>query len=373
MQQETPVQHNKTGRIGRLLLLVNACLALLLLASQALMNVSPVHFWALELITSVYPILALANLLFVVLWLTRKSRFAFLSIFVLLAGYRQIGHLVQFGNRVDPDAGGKAIKVISYNVRSFDLYNWTGNAKTRKQIFQMLEEEKPAILCLQEYYSCDEGEFQNTKDIRKSLNLPHKSIHYSNTVLETHHWGLAIFSSFPIVNEGTLSFKKGKSNFIQFADLLINNDTIRVYNMHLQSNHFKKQDYEFIENPDDTVHQGLIKGSKSILRKLRKAVVMRSRQADELAEHIRQCPHPVIVCGDFNDTPFTYTYQTARGELKDAFTEMGSGFGGSYTELPLPLRIDYVMHSQEINTHSFAMRDNHLSDHYPLIVEILLP
>ncbi|MFN5355246.1 MAG: endonuclease/exonuclease/phosphatase family protein, partial [Bacteroidota bacterium] len=75
----------------------------------------------------------------------------------------------------------------------------------------------------------------------------------------------------------------------------------------------------------------------------------------------------------FNDTPFTYTYRTAKGDLVDAFVEKGTGFGGSYTELPIPLRIDYVLHSDDITTESFAMQRNRLSDHYPLIVGLRLP
>ncbi|MFN5356116.1 MAG: endonuclease/exonuclease/phosphatase family protein [Bacteroidota bacterium] len=374
MKQETEPTRKKTGRTRIVLLLTNVGLALLLFLAQTLTTISPARYWILELFTNSYPILLLLNLCFIAFWLLRKSKFALISSVVLLFGLGKIGEFFQpgFHPSLDTDTDS-TLHVLSYNVRSFDLYNWTGNAETRRKIFEMLESEQPQLLCLQEYYSCDEGEFQNTTEIARRLKLPYQHIRYSNTVLGSHHWGLATFSKYPIVQEGALSYKPGKSNFIQFTDLLIDADTVRVYNLHLQSNHFKKQDYEFIENPDDTVHKGWIQGSKSILRKLRKAVVTRSQQADTLANHIRECPHPVIVCGDFNDTPFTYTYRTAKGDLVDAFVEKGKGFGGSYTELPLPLRIDYVLHSSDIATTSFEMQRNRLSDHYPLIVGLRLP
>ncbi|MFM9007659.1 MAG: endonuclease/exonuclease/phosphatase family protein, partial [Bacteroidota bacterium] len=251
MKQESDHLRKKTGRSRYVLLLTNVGLAVLLFLAQTLTVVSPARWWMLELFTNAYPILLIINLCFVAFWLLRKSKFALISSLILLIGFGKIGTFFQPGFHQDSSADAdSALRVLSFNVRSFDLYNWTGNAETRRKIFRMLESERPQVLCLQEYYSCDEGEFQNTGEIARRLGLPFHHIRYSNTVLGSHHWGLATFSKYPIVQEGTLYYKAGKSNFIQYTDLLIDADTIRVYNLHLQSNHFKKQDYEFIENPD---------------------------------------------------------------------------------------------------------------------------
>lgn len=352
---------------------LNLLAVFLLLGSQVSASIHPGRFWLLEIIAASYPFLLLINLVFAGWWGLRKHRFVFLSLSALIIGYEHINRLVQPGFFVaGENRDSETIRVMSYNVRLFDLYNWTGNLKTRDSIFKLLIQESPDVLCLQEYFHSDEGSFQNNDTIKKMLSLPFATIRYGITLRKTDHWGLATFSRYPIVNSGTVFYTEGKTNFCLFSDLKIGSDTIRVYNLHFQSNHFKPGDYEFIENVNEEDREGLLKGSKNILRRIRKAVRIRASQAEELAVHVKGSPYPVVLCGDFNDPPFSYAYQVVRGNMKDAWIEEGSGFGGTYTGLPLRLRIDYILHSPKLETVWFKTANNRLSDHYPIEAGIRL-
>ncbi len=346
---------------------LNMFVALALLGSQAAASIHPERFWFLEILAVSYPVHLLVNILFMIWWTMRRHRYVFISAAALLIGYEHISRVYQPGIIASEEQkDSTTIRIMSYNVRLFDLYNWTGNLKTRDSIFKLLIAESPDVLCLQEYYHSDEGSFQNNDTLKKILGLPFSSIRYGITLRKSDHWGLATFSRFPVVNEGTVFYTEGKTNFCMFSDLQIKEDTIRVYNLHFQSNHFKPGDYEFIENVEEENRDGLLKGTKNILRRIRKAVRIRAGQADELAEHVRNSPFPVVICGDFNDPPFSYAYQTVRGNLEDAFCEEGSGLGSTYIGLPVRFRIDYILHSPKLETVWFKTMKNRLSDHFPI-------
>ncbi len=353
---------------GRFFLSLNLIAAGCLLFSQAAPLISPAEFWLLELVALAYPVLLAINLMFVIYWALRRHQFIFISSAIILMGYDKLTQLYQpsaFSVDVKPPKG--ALKVMSYNVRLFDLYNWSGNFETRKQIMSMLKDERPDLLCLQEYFQNDEGEFENNHYISEALKLPYKTIKYGLTMRKSQHWGLATFSRYPVVNEGVLFFEEGKTNFGMYSDIDVHGDTIRVYNLHLQSNHFKQRDYKFIANPDSGNKEVMMDGVRHLLKRIRSAVRKRSEQAEEIALHISQSPYPVLLCGDFNDPPFTYTYNTIRKNLKDAFTEKGKGFGATYFGFPLKFRIDYILHSQDaIMIHSYQTKHYQFSDHYPI-------
>jgi endonuclease/exonuclease/phosphatase family metal-dependent hydrolase len=109
-----------------------------------------------------------------------------------------------------------------------------------------------------------------------------------------------------------------------------------------------------------------IEGSKNLLRRLKRAFVRRAPQAEMVAEHIRKCRYPVIVCGDFNDTPFSYTYNTVKGNLNDAFIECGNGFGKTYNGIFPSFRIDYILHSGSLVPSGYYTHSESYSDHFPV-------
>ncbi|MBK7965384.1 MAG: hypothetical protein IPK10_08910 [Bacteroidetes bacterium] len=210
-----PESAGRVNRSGRMLFFINLIAAFLLLIAQASSSISPATFWPAGMFANLYPIFLLLNICFLIYWGLRRHRLIFLSAAIILIGYDKCAMLYQPAlAKFDVKPPKNAFKVISFNVRLFDLYNWTGNLKTRKKIFDYLHSEHPDILCIQEYFHSDEGDFQNNKAIRDLLKLPHSSIKYSITLRKSQHWGIATFSKYPIINEGTLFYTEGKSNFV---------------------------------------------------------------------------------------------------------------------------------------------------------------
>ena len=252
----------------------------------------------------------------------------------------------------------------------FDLYNWSKNAQTRNIILTNLAEENPDILCLQEFYTSEEkGDFNNIDTVTHLLNTKNSHVEYTITLRGNDHWGIATFTKYPIIKKGKIEFNTRSNNLCIYTDVVIKTDTVRIYNMHLQSISFTKADYKFMDQiqTDSIDTKDEVEKSKGILRRLKRAFVKRATQAEIIATHIETCPYKVILCGDFNDTPASYVYNTIRGNLKDAFIESGSGFEQTYAGKFPRFRIDYILHSKEFNSKNYHHISETLTDHYPVV------
>ncbi|MEN9332072.1 MAG: hypothetical protein RLZZ94_1162 [Bacteroidota bacterium] len=371
MQPEQPVTSKKKSKFIRLLILINVAFAFMLLCVQLSCKISPESFWVFEPLSYTYPFFVIINILFLIFWTIRRSKYAFISLAIIIMGYDKLALMYQPPLFViESPVSKNQFKVMSYNVRLFDLYNWSGNQKTRSEIFEVLKKESPQVVCFQEYYHSDEKKFSNNDTIAELLNLEYAHIEYGLTLKDKYHWGLATFSNYPIINKGKLFFKEGSTNFGMYCDVLYNKDTVRIYNVHLQSNHFKQNDYKFIDDPNVEDQDQFLKGSKSIFKSIKKGAEIRSRQVDELSSHIENCPYPVILSGDFNDPPYSYAYTSIARHLIDSYTEKGKGFGISFNGAFIPYRIDYILHSDYFECLKYSMVRKKLSDHYPIVVTL---
>jgi endonuclease/exonuclease/phosphatase family metal-dependent hydrolase len=187
------------------------------------------------------------------------------------------------------------------------------------------------------------------------------------------HWGMAIFSKYPLINKKVIDFNHRGSNLCLYADLVAKKDTLRIYNCHLQSIRFGQEDYKLMNRIGYDIEEEDASGLKKILSRLKIAFTKRASQADTVAASIHASSYPVIFCGDFNDTPSSYSYKTISENLCDAFRESGSGFGSTYVG-PFPaFRIDFIFHSPGLKSYEFTTIKQKLSDHYPLTCNIELP
>lgn len=366
------VPRKKLGWFNRVVLGLNwfaiAGLALACLAPL----VSPAVFWPLAFFGLLFPAFVVLNLFFLVWWSVRKRRQFVYTLAILLLSLPYFGTQLRIRFGGPGPAPAKSFTTMSYNVKLFDLYNWSGNKKARAKMFDLIHGEKPDILCLQEFFNEDSGDFRNLDSLRSLLQLPHVHKEYTITLRRTDHWGLATFSRYPIAGQGKIVFNNRNNNMCIYTDIVIDKDTLRVYNMHLQSVNFGYADYKFIsqlksgEDAEDEVEN-----TKNILRRMKHASTKRARQSESIATHIAACPYPVIVCGDFNDTPVSYCYRTISDGLDDAFMESGSGFGKTFINpFPVP-RIDYILHSPAFNSWEFkTVEADGLSDHYPVVCKI---
>lgn len=361
---------SKRKAFNMVALWVNIVLAFSLLLSQLCGYVPPSRLWQAELIAISYPFILVMNVFFLFYWLIQQNRFVFISLAVIVAGYHQISlaYQLKFFSKDKEKNKADSFSVMSYNVRLFDLYNWTGNLKTRAKIFYLLQSENPDILCFQEYYTSDDPDqkFENNMALSGILKASNFHTEYGITLNKTHHWGLATFTSFPIIHKGKILFQEGISNFGMFTDVLIKDDTVRIYNVHLQSNHFKEKEYRFIESPDSGTNEQILQSSRSVLKLLKKAAIKRSVQVDSLKSEIDRSPYPVILCGDFNDPPFSYAYNRLAKDLNDAFIESGTGTGITLVGTIPFYRIDYILHDALLKCLDFSVLPTKLSDHHPI-------
>lgn len=345
---------------------LNIGAALALAVTYLAPHVSPVYTWVPALLAMTYPYQLLLHVGFLGWWfLTRRKRML-LSGTLLALGFAHIGDHVQVFGRQEPTvAVSDRAKVMSYNVRLFDLYAWSRNKETRDAIFDLLHREDPDILCVQEYFQSTHKRFFRTKEsLLSDFRFVASHERFTNKAKYDQHFGIATFSTRPIVRKGHIDFPENPENACIWSDIAFTGDTIRVYNAHLASYHFGDEDYRFIKALDTDTHTDSIRqGSGRILRLLRRGFRLRAQEVRLIAEHMRTSPHPVLYCGDMNDVPMSYGYARLRDLLDDAFVESGRGLGGTYLgDLP-SLRIDHILYGEGLEAWDFRTLLEELSDH----------
>lgn len=353
---------------------LNTGAAVLLLLSHIASYVNPASFWVASLVALAYPVLLLLNLLFVLYWLLIKSRALFISLFVILVSFDNLRTQIQFNIvQTEVPAIAEKVRILSFNARLFDLYEWTGNPRTRDKIFKMVQDETPDILCFQEFYTSSKSGRNNLDTLVKIQKAANRHVAYTETLRDTDHWGIATFTKYPVVGKGNILFHEKTNNLCIYTDLRIAQDTVRVYNVHFQSNRFKREDYEFLGNPNaKPTNDEKIMASRNIIRRLRVGAIKRAKQVETVAEHIRKSPYPVIVCGDFNDPPASFTYNKISKGLQDAFVQSGWGVGNTFNGLFSILRIDYLLYDPSFVGTGYRAIHQNLSDHYPIVSDLWL-
>ena len=319
-----------------------------LFLSYASPHISPDTFlWPIALLALIYPFLLLINVLFTMYWLIRFKKHFWANIIVILLGYGHIQNLINIKDKgIDTVA---EFSVMSFNVRLFNAYEWIKEDNVKQEIIHYLNKESVSILCLQEFYAPKE--------------LPKLNYTYSHIGLQSKRksWRMATYSNFPIFKKGTVSISGERTNNVCiYSDIAIGRDSIRVYNVHLASNLFEKEDYDFLERPS-------IEGAESIIERLKTSFFKRAKQVKAIKAHMYDSPYPIILCGDFNDTPTSFTYRQLSEGLIDSFTMAGTGLGQTYNGKFPTLRIDYILHSPEFELNSFKTTKVNLSDHFPIV------
>ncbi len=338
--------------------------------------INPSKFFLPALFGLAYPYLLLINLIFLFYWIILLKKELLISLIVILLGWNHLNNLLPFSGRnheipANTDTG-RMFKVLSYNVRGFDRYKWTNDPLTKDEIFSFIQKQAPDIICFQEYYtSSRKGERQS--DIARQLSqFPQSDVYYTNDPANRNGFGIATFSRFPVLKRSRIPFNSS-NNAAMYTDHLILGDTIRVFNIHLQSIMFREDNYAFLDTARLKYSNEQMQGIKSIGSRLKTAFVLRAEQASMIANYIKESPHPVMVMGDFNDTPNSFAYRKIKKGLQDSFRLAGKGFGNTYAgELP-SFRIDHIMVGEPLVPYQFKRIKIKYSDHFPVTSMIYLP
>lgn len=341
------------------LLSLNIVAALALGFASLSVYISPEKVWFAAVFGMAYPYLLLLNLIILVLWLVFKPKYALISVVVILAGYAEIGNYLQLSGRQTQEKG---IRIISYNVRYFMGASQFPNKENADHILDFLRQSNADIICLQEVRL-------NKRQIFDISNNKIPLISHMQLAHTSHEGGQLTLTRFPIINMGEIRFKNS-GNMVIYTDMLINNDTVRVYNCHLQSYRLLPTDINSIDSMPFGYQSKNKEKIKELSLKFKNAVVKRAEQAAALREHLDKCRYPVIVCGDFNDTPVSFTYHMVRGDLKDSFIESGKGTANTYNGKLPSFRIDYILHSPIFESYNFEVSTLNHSDHYPVSCDL---
>ena len=372
--------------IHRSALLFNAFLVAGLILSYLSVYINPKDFWIVALFGLAYPYLLALNLIMIIYWSVQLKKEILISLITILIGWNNLQNFIRppvlsnlNSNRRESkteylkDTGNTVmIDFLSYNVRLFNYYKWLETPDAKDGILRLISERKPDILCLQEIFLTGEKGTLTIDGLRnKTGKATFSHVTWALSKKGEKNYGIATFSRFPIVNKGDIRFPN-TINLSIFTDVKINNDTIRIYNNHLQSVRLRKKSYSFLKTFNHIDEEEAIDEIKDISLRLKHAFALRAKQAKVIARHIKNSPYPVMVCGDFNDTPVSYSYHKIRGKLKDAFVESGTGIGNTYLGRFPSYRIDYILHSDNIKSSHFKTIRVNYSDHYPVTCNLYL-
>ena len=332
----------KLSWFDKLIVVVNSLFAMVLLFSFLSYYISPNTISLISFLSLTIPVLIIINLVFILYWIVKLKRQFLISTIVLIIGFQYITKLYGFEEKkilLSTD-----VKVMSYNVRMFNIYNWIDEENVDQKIYEFINEKEPDILCLQEF----------NPTIKIGFKFPYKYVKASQ---KSKLFGHAIFSKFKIINTGSLNFTNSNNNAI-FADIVKNNDTIRVYNVHLESLRINpKEDYFNQEN------------SEKLRIRVKSAFKKQANQATLINQHQEKTHYKSIICGDFNNNAFSWAYHTLKNGKNDAFEVAGEGFGKTYNH-KFPLRIDFILVDEKIEINNFKTFEVNYSDHYPIMARL---
>ena len=331
----------KLGFFGRVVFFFNSVFAALLLLSYILPYVVPKSFPILSVLSLLVPVFIIINFIFLIYWILNVRKQFLLSLLVLILGYSHVTSLYKFsGKTTEPSQ--HSISVMSYNVRLFNIYEWIKEDRVDDKIVDLVQTESPDVIAFQEFHKKQEANFNF---------YPYKYVALKGKNKKT---GQAIFSKFPIIHKGSLKFPNTPNNAI-YIDIVQQNDTIRVYNLHLESLRINPKEEEFSQE-----------NSERLLKRMANTFKMQQSQAELFELNRKNCTYKKIILGDFNNTQFSNVYKTIKGDMQDAFVNSGKGFGKTLDYPFFPMRIDFILVDESFTVNTFKTFSEHFSDHYAI-------
>ncbi|WP_207424245.1 endonuclease/exonuclease/phosphatase family protein [Desertivirga brevis] len=373
MRSKTRKKRSSIGYFSKSVFVLNTIAAVTLLLSYLAAFINPQTFWPFAFFGLAYPFLLLINVAFVVYWLFRKAKFALLSLAVILLGWKfvtgNIGFRGSTGIQV-PKSSQNFIRVLTWNAHYFKKFDSENDKVIKDQMLDVIRNEQPDVLCIQEFYSRKKGEFNIRKSVLDILNTEH---YYLENIMANDYEGigLAIFSKYKIRNKGQIVFPNTDAgNQVIYSDFKVGNKSFRIYCVHLQSIKFQPEDYDYLKEVKQA--NANAESSKRIGSRLKNAFLKRAEQAKILRKHALDSGLPYLIAGDFNDTPASYTVNTLCKGIKNSFREKGSGFGVTYNGDFPNFQIDYILASNDFDVKNYCIIQKKLSDHYPIRSDVEL-
>ena len=343
---------------------INVFIIFLTFLSYLSPYINPHYFWPISLLGLIYPWLLAANIILVLIWAILKKKYFLYSLACILLGWGALTSLVGF-RFTEPLSLENQLKVISLNTHALIDVENNKQFVDKERLSNYLRHLGADIYCFQEFKN--NRIKKNIQNLGNYLAEEHQLEYYSFEV----GGSLAIYSKYPI-EQHEVKYFANRANGYMYADINIHDQIIRIYNIHLQSNKVASLT-EKMDKISNLQKKKTWSHFKKIFQLYVKGTQARVDQTREIANHIKNCPYPVVVCGDFNDPPQSYSFHTLSRGLVDTFKERGKGLGATYAGNIPGLRIDYILVSPIIKPIDFDIEPCPFSDHHSVIGTVKLP
>jgi len=338
----TQIKAKKKSFLHKILVFISIVFAVLLALAFLIPFIEPKVLKSLAAYSLFTPFIIFINVVFLIYWLVTFKRYFIFPLVLFVLGYPNLVRLYKIsGEKI---LQSDDVKIMSYNVRMFNKYEWSDDREIPQKIGQLIKEKAPDILCFQDYAKSD----------ATGLDYPYV---FEKFKTEKSQFGHAIYSRFPIIAQGSFDFEKTANNII-WADIIIDSDTIRVYNVHLQSVKLNPKKEYFGE-----------KDAEQLQIRISSAFQIQQEQVEKLIQHQSMVTYPIIIAGDFNNTAFSWVYRQMLKGKKDSFAKAGTGFDRTY-DFEIPMRIDYILVDKRLKVNYFKTYKEKYSDHFPILTRI---
>jgi endonuclease/exonuclease/phosphatase family metal-dependent hydrolase len=363
----------------RFLILLNIIVGILFLLACCNAFLHPDKWWYIALLSFFFPLFLVVLLGFFIFWAFFSARYALISALCLLTGWQNIHAFFGF-SLSGHDFSSKDsthIRILTWNVRRWDEFSTkkTNVNQHRLPMMDLVGRQRADLLCFQEFSEPADTTKSNIRYITNHLGFPYYFFSRDyRSPSKKYETGVIIFSKYPIVSRIQTHYNNDtlrKTESLIAADININGQIIRIFTTHLQSVLFKSRDFrsvEILQNAEDS----MLEASRSLAKKLKNALGLRGYQADTVRKQLDTCSYPLVICGDFNDVPNSYSYFHIRGDLQDAFIAKCFGIGRSYKQISPTLRIDYILPSREFQVVQSMKLSSPYSDHNAMLTDLKL-
>lgn len=336
------------GFLDKIVFTLTSIFAVLLLLACVVPHISIAYLPFLSVLGLAVPVLVGVNFLFFLYWLLKAKRQLFLPLLTLVIGYFTLGTFVKFNSSNDEETQTPFdLSVMSYNVRSFNKLGHIDSPTVFEDIKDLIDTEKPDVIC-----------FQETGYLRRKeyVDYPYQHLEY----VGVHDRVLVgIFSKYPILEAQLMNFPKSYNNGA-YADILYKKDTIRIYDLHLES---------LGVTPGSGLRD---QPSEKLFRRVVRAFTKQREQAELVEKHSKTVDYKTIICGDLNNTQFSDVYKMIKGDRQDTFVEKGKGLGRTYDFMGIPFRIDFIFADDAFEVVGHKNFEVKYSDHFPIMASFRL-
>ena len=364
--------------IGSLFKAVNVSAIVFYLSACLIPFLPAGKYWMFSVAGLLFPLAVIILLCFLIAWLIVKNlKWSLVCFIVLITGWQQISVMAGFNVKKDFNYAKKpfTLRVLQWNVSSWGKSNKSQLPQTNygPLTVALIQAQQADILCFQEFL--ERKDWYSTK-----LNLPafkqmgYPFSYFVKSIDETGELksGVVIVSKYPITDTAAYFYGDfDAAEHLIYADIQVGEQKIRVFTTHLQSVQFNDGEYSAVTKIKKRDKE-VLKDTRSIIYKLKYAYTYRQSEAEMVHQKIRESPYPVIICGDFNDVPNSYTYFTIGRNLQDAFLQKGTGLGRTFQYLSPTLRIDYILADKKFGISQYHRLEVPYSDHYPIIADITI-